>query len=91
MPFGPATIDLVFGLIVIEFVLIAVWLAGRGKLRLLPAVGCFLLSGALVMSALRVGLQGETGSSPLIPALIALSFPAHVAALALTWREVSKP
>ena len=90
MPFGPSLIDLVLGLIVIEFVLIAIWLVRCRKLRLLPAVGCFLLSGALVMAALRVSLP-ETGSSSIIPALIALSFPVHVAALILTWREVSKP
>ena len=90
MHFGPTLIDLVLGLIVVEFALITIWLARRGRLRFLPAVGCFLLSGALVMAALRVSLP-ETGSSPLIPALIALSFPVHIAALVLTWREFSKP
>lgn len=89
MPFGPTTIDAILGLILLELVLISAWLWWQGQQRLVPAVFCFLTSGALVMAALRVSLS-EVESEPLIPLLIALSFPAHIAALWLAWRNTPK-
>lgn len=82
--------DVILGLILVEAVLIVLWLRSRAHLTLLPAALCFLASGALVMAALRFSLVAP-GHDLLICALVGLSFPAHLAALWLAWRHVSKP
>lgn len=89
MPPAPLAIDAILGLILVELVVLSVWLARRGQRELVPALACFLLSGALLALAVRVALT-STDPAPLVLGLMALSFPAHLATLWFVWRQVSR-
>lgn len=90
MPPAPIAIDAILGLILVELVLLSVWLARRGQRKFIPALVSFLLSGALLVLAVRVALS-SADPAPLVLGLLALSFPAHLATLWFVWRQVSKP
>lgn len=89
MSFGPSIIDAILGLVALEFVALSVWLSRKGEARLIPALASFLLSGALLLAALRFSLDGAP-VGPVTLGLLGLSFPAHLATLILVWRQVSR-
>lgn len=89
MTISPHLIDAILGLIGVEALGLSIWLYRARGSRLVPALICFLVSGALLMLALRFSLSG-TDQDLLILACITLSLPIHIAALVLAWRAVQR-
>jgi chromate transport protein ChrA len=85
MPLNPTIIDLILILIGIEFLGFLIGLARIGRRDLLPALACFLLSGAVIMLALRFALMDEVNPAWVL-GLLGLSFPLHILTLVLAWR-----
>lgn len=80
-------IDLILVLIAAELLVLGLWLARKGQLRLLAPLACFLLSGAALMVALRAALSPDTSTLAVAIGLIASLF-LHLATLVLAWRAV---
>jgi lipopolysaccharide export LptBFGC system permease protein LptF len=85
----PVALTIIFSLILLELFVLSVWLQRQGKTALIAPLMTFLASGALLMGAIGIA-AGSQGDDPLILALIALSFPAHLATLWLVWRLTSE-
>lgn len=90
MTLDPLLLDAILMLIVIEFLGLSAWLSRRDAKHLIAPLACFLLSGALLITALRLSLPESGGVPLLILVLLSLSFPAHIAALWLGWRAIRK-
>lgn len=86
MSLDPIVLDIILIVIAIEFFILVFWLYLRDALRLVPACACFLASGALLVVALRFGVDGPI-DSPIVLACLTLSFPAHIATLWLVWYQ----
>lgn len=89
MTLSPHLIDAILGLIGVEALALSLWLYRARASRLVPALICFLVSGALLMLALRFSLSGADQGG-LILICITLSLPVHIAALVLAWRAVQR-
>ena len=85
MSLSPHLIDGILVLIGVEVLVLSLWLRRANASRLVPALICFLVSGALLMLALRVSLTGPDQGAVTL-ACITLSLPVHLAALILAWR-----
>lgn len=81
----PLALDAILGLILIELVVLCVWLYRQKRTDLVPALICFLLSGALLMLCVRLAFTAPAQSGWIL-ALMALSFPVHLATLFFVWR-----
>ncbi|MHA7901265.1 MAG: hypothetical protein ACX94B_15490 [Henriciella sp.] len=82
-------IDGVLALILVELFVLVVVLRRLGAQRLIPALTCFLLSGAFLVLALRLSLAGSEHGTAIL-ALLAFSFPVHIATLILVWRAFKR-
>ena len=80
-------IDLILILVIAEFLALWIYLIRAGKTNLVPALGSFLLSGALLLIALRFTLA-QSVSSEMVLGMLGLSFPVHVATIILAWRAL---
>ena len=87
MTLSPHLIDAILALIGIEVLVLSAWLVRARASRLVPALICFLVSGALLMLALRLSLSSPDHGL-LILVCITLSLPAHIGALVLVWRAL---
>lgn len=89
MILAPWMLDLVIAGIAAEFALLAFLLARAGHGRWMIPLGWFLLSGALLIGALRLSLANAA------PGLIALPLAAslftHVLMLRAAWTRIKKP
>lgn len=85
----PQILDAVLGLIVLELIVLSIWLMRQSKAALIAPLAAFLASGACLMLTLRLTIDPADNQS-LVLGLITLSFPAHLAALVLAWRNISK-
>jgi RsiW-degrading membrane proteinase PrsW (M82 family) len=90
MAIDQSLIDLILIIVVVEFIVLCAFLLRAGKASLVPALASFLLSGALILGALRLVLAESVSSSELLPGLLGLSFPMHIATLVLAWRALPK-
>lgn len=84
MTIAPWMLDLVLIGIAAEFALIAYLLVRSGYRPWAGPVLWFLISGALLMWAVRLALAGD--GHPLIGAALALSLVTHLACLWTAWR-----
>lgn len=85
----PFALNAIFGLIALELIVLSVWLVRRAKAALIAPLFTFLLSGGLLMAAIRLAATGGEQDAVIL-ALITLSFPAHLATLILVWRALDK-
>ncbi|MEO1015550.1 MAG: hypothetical protein AAFX08_10225 [Pseudomonadota bacterium] len=85
-PVSPQFVDLIILIVVLEFALLSVVVIKASKSWMIAPIGAFLASGALLLWALRTALADP--DSWIILAGLALSFPAHLAAVYLVAREL---
>ncbi len=88
MSLSPYLLDGILVLVLVEFLVLTVFLVWRGRGDVLLALFFFLVSGGLLLVGMRVIVAG--GAETTVMAILAMSFPAHIAALVLGWRLLSK-
>lgn len=86
---SPWMIDLVIAGIAFELVVLVILLRQRHQSRWSIPLFWFLLSGALLMVAIRLAVSGEAATG-LAAALIA-SFVTHALFLVTAWQGIKKP